>query len=398
MTNTITLKKRQGGAIAIIVGLSLVVLIGFIGLVLDLGHLYIAKTELQNAADACALGAVRELDQKTDALTRAIDAGRTVGNRNRVDFQTDLVSIQDGDITFSATWPFVPGASATTAKYVRCAPHESNPKSFAMWFMQMLGFGDQTVNASAVAALLPAQTFCGIPIGICTDQASKGSPLANWGLAPGQGVNGRLSAGMTGSFNWIDFTPPAGGSSELEGLLSGEGQCSTDVTNNVGQTGTKQSLQSAWNTRFGMYTGNFDSVANQPDYSSFAYFDPAWETATAPFYTNKYDDFALRQKAPQGNAYQGDASGLKLRGYSNDHSHWAHRRLVLAPVVRCQDWASAQAIPIRDWACVLMLHPISDTGQVTVEFRALASDPSSPCASTGLPGGQSGPLVSTLVQ
>ncbi|UUZ47585.1 pilus assembly protein [Massilia sp. B-10] len=47
--------RRQRGAIALLFGLTLVVLLAMHGLVLDLGHLYVLKSELQNGADAAAL-------------------------------------------------------------------------------------------------------------------------------------------------------------------------------------------------------------------------------------------------------------------------------------------------------------------------------------------------------
>ena len=50
-------RQAQRGAVAIIVGLTLAVLVGFAGLAIDGGRLYVNKTELQNAADACALAA-----------------------------------------------------------------------------------------------------------------------------------------------------------------------------------------------------------------------------------------------------------------------------------------------------------------------------------------------------
>ena len=50
-------RRDQRGAVAIIVGLTIAVLVGFAGLALDGGRLYVNKTELQNAADACALAA-----------------------------------------------------------------------------------------------------------------------------------------------------------------------------------------------------------------------------------------------------------------------------------------------------------------------------------------------------
>jgi len=48
-----------------------------------------------------------------------------------------------------------------------------------------------------------------------------------------------------------------------------------------------------------------------------------------------------------------------------------------------------------------MLHPISDPNQtVYMEFAGLASDPTSPCATSGVVGGSGsvGPLVPGLVQ
>ena len=73
---------NQRGAVAVLVALMLVVLIGAAGIVLDLGRLFVAKTELQNAADACALAAARELATPSTlaVLTLAENAGITVGN------------------------------------------------------------------------------------------------------------------------------------------------------------------------------------------------------------------------------------------------------------------------------------------------------------------------------
>ena len=47
--------RGQRGVVAIVVGLTMAVMLGFVGLAIDGGRLYLTKTELQNAADACAL-------------------------------------------------------------------------------------------------------------------------------------------------------------------------------------------------------------------------------------------------------------------------------------------------------------------------------------------------------
>lgn len=97
-----TLRKHQTGAVAIMVGLTIVVLVAFLGMTVDLGRLFITKTELSNAADACSLAAAAELNGATDSLDRAVSAGTTVGQRNKVGFQGRAVTIFPGDITFSA--------------------------------------------------------------------------------------------------------------------------------------------------------------------------------------------------------------------------------------------------------------------------------------------------------
>lgn len=81
---------KQNGAILIIVGLTLAVLLGLAGLVIDLGGLFVAKTEMQSAVDSCALAAAQELDGNADALIRAANAGRTSGNVNKVHYQKHL--------------------------------------------------------------------------------------------------------------------------------------------------------------------------------------------------------------------------------------------------------------------------------------------------------------------
>ena len=51
--------RRERGVVAILVGMTLFVLAGMLALVIDLGHLYLAKAGLQNAADAAALAGAK---------------------------------------------------------------------------------------------------------------------------------------------------------------------------------------------------------------------------------------------------------------------------------------------------------------------------------------------------
>lgn len=53
--------KDQNGFALVLLGLTIVVLLGFAALAVDIGYLYAARNELQNAADAAALAGAREL-------------------------------------------------------------------------------------------------------------------------------------------------------------------------------------------------------------------------------------------------------------------------------------------------------------------------------------------------
>ena len=55
--------QGQRGAVAIMLGLSIFVLFGFMALAIDLGRTYVVRTELQNAADAAALAGAKQLNQ-----------------------------------------------------------------------------------------------------------------------------------------------------------------------------------------------------------------------------------------------------------------------------------------------------------------------------------------------
>jgi hypothetical protein len=373
------------------------------GLVLDLGRLFIVKAELQGAADGCAISAARELDGRSDSLNRATNAGIQVGIRNLVDLQSMAVSVGPQDVTFSPTLTgaYVPAGltSPANAKYVKCRPAGVTAE---MWFMKVLGVSSKNVSAEAIARLAASQATCATPVGLCTAQTSKSTPLAGWGLEVGKWYNGIFApgSGVTGSFNWIDFTPPNGGANELKDLLAGSGSCNVPVSGMVGQSGYNSGLVDAWNTRFGIYKGSYDVEANRPDWTGFAYTASSW-----PAERNAYANFTSKRISLT--PYQGDGGSGMSTGPSKSvatsvqlGSYGADRRLALVPVVRCLDWLNSQTVEMRDWACVLLLNPIGTPSDIKLEFLGLTSDATSPCATAGIPGGLNtkGPLVPTLVQ
>lgn len=424
------LPKRQRGAVAVVVGIAIFVLVGMIGLALDLGQMFVNKTELQNAADACALAAARELDGTSDGFDRGDAVGRLVGRENLVGFQKTQVALDGDDITYSNQLDSgFSNKPPLDAKFAKC---EVERNDIRMWFMGVRGFDDQIVRAHAVATLAPSQTSCAIPIGMCME--SETAPT--FGLVKGQWYGGKFKqdpsdpsgATYTGSFDWIDFTVPGGfdpeddlcssgggggGANELRCLLSGPGQCQLPPVNTlVGQQGQIGSAAEAWNTRFGLYLGSPNITEelskSPPDFTGTAYtkvgIGAASET-TWPNEANAYSDYQVEKMA--NSPYDLALNPANIKGDNSYTSasttqlatYGSQRRVALAPIVDCTMLAGTnpQYVQIKGYACVLMLSPIKAPTDVVMEYLGAPSDSGSPCSSFGLAGG-TGPLVPVLVQ
>jgi hypothetical protein len=321
------------------------------------------------------------------------------------------VQIAAGDVKFSTT--YAPssaylsraGGASAASKFAMCTAHQTG---ITPWFLGLLGVGSSAVTSSAIATLRPAQINCAIPLGMCKLPGASSDPFA--GLTVGQWVTSKLSESATGSFDWIDFTPPGGGASELANLMKGTGACSVPPPpTQIGEQGNKTSLSAAWNTRFGLYKGSESVATAAPDATGYGYTPTNWPSKSNAFNgtSGSTPNFTA---ARAGNMAYDAGAGVSLPGGTSGITSAQHkasgadRRLVTAPIVDCAAWAGgagSQQVPVLGYACVLMLHPMGkDDDEVWLEYRGKASDPSSPCATSGSVGavGGIGPLVPALVQ
>lgn len=153
-------RSRQHGAVAIIVAISLVVLIGILGLVLDLGRLYVAKTDLQNAADAAALSGAKQLDGTSEGICcdpdSAVGMAMQTASLNSFYSNTgkDAVTISEDDIEFSHTkdGPWVGHLSAMDEPenkfFIRVNTASGN---LSTWFIHVIPGTASTTSTMAVA-------------------------------------------------------------------------------------------------------------------------------------------------------------------------------------------------------------------------------------------------------
>ncbi|RQS69538.1 pilus assembly protein TadG [Burkholderia sp. Bp8963] len=411
---------RQRGVVAVIVAVTLAVLIGCVGLALDLGKLYVARSELQNSADACALAAARDLTGAISDLSISEAAGITAGHLNYAMFQGSPVQYQtDSNVTYSdsLTNPFMPKSSVTsptTIKYVKCTTSLTNIPN---WFMQVLNVlpgmnvANASVGATAVATVGAAQTVCAIPVFIC--QQSPGYTPGNWITALGG-----ATSWSGGNFGWAALDG-SNSNSEITNELTGNYCNLPSGSSQIGSPGNMSASADAWNTRFGIYGHGFKAPTagtpnNTPDFTGYTYnaatgFSQTSNIDSAP---DAYAHFVSDRQHYQ--VYQGDTTtGINTGGTgltsSSYQSYGADRRIALAPEVDCSALAvnGTHKTNVLKWDCVLMLDPVQansggGSGSISahVEYLGSSSTPGNPCATEGVPGDGSsvGPKVSVLIQ
>jgi Flp pilus assembly protein TadG len=397
-------RRHEAGAVIVTVALLLFLLLGFMGLALDLGHLFIVRTELQTSMDACALAAAQELNGQPDALTRATNAGIAAGNVNRVDLQSATWSgkgqVTAADITFRDQ-DHNAGATSATARYVRCN-HVQHDTTTNLVHMAGLLVGSPAfaakmdVAALAEATTTPAQSTCPMPLAL---KPKTGGTGPNFGFVKGEWV--ALLSKTSASAGQIGWANLDGSTSASETEVELKGYCGTKVGSKLGTPGVQGTIADTWNARFGIYKNNSGPAVASPDFTGFVYTkDGTWTPGS-----NAYGDFVTKRQAFANCASSvgacETATGLRLNqfttvatgGANGDlKKYGSNRRLVVVPVVD-------GGYNVIDFACMLMLQPIpSPFDDVQLEFLGNAADAASPCTANGLPGGLAGPLVPVLVR
>ena len=416
-------RRDQRGAMIITAALLLLFLLGFMGIALDFGHLFVVRTELQTAVDSCALAAARELDKQGSAITRARSAGQTAGNANGVNMQSATWSGQGQIVATEITFRDAAYASTTdptVAVYAQCVHSQPNIK---MWLMQAMGaFSGDTVGnpsirsvaASAVATRASAQSTCPIPVAM---KPKGGGTAPNYGFVVGEWVQliQAQNAAAGGQIGWANLDG-SNNASETESELNNH--CGTKVGDTLGTPGVQTSVADVWNQRFGIYKNTGDPSVGRPDYTGYAYTALNWPAqfnaydgpapgspATAQNFVTKRAAFA--SCADTGTKVNGANScesitGLSLNSFqklanpgnvAGGHMQYGlDRRFVTVPVI---DGGNH----VVDYACMLMLQPLSiPMTDSWLEFRGNAGAASSPCTTSGLAGGAAGPLVPVLVR
>ncbi len=158
-------RQRRGksrGITLVIVAFSMMLMLGIAGMAVDLGYLYCARSEAQQAADAAALAAANDFAQsgytsglitKSQVETLAAADAARVGNQNKIVGQNPEIN-PDG---FSSTCPTPAGSdgcfdmSTTNDPQVTVVVQRTKERGDPMQLFFMNAFGIRTADVTATA-------------------------------------------------------------------------------------------------------------------------------------------------------------------------------------------------------------------------------------------------------
>ncbi|HEU4765789.1 MAG TPA: pilus assembly protein TadG-related protein [Pyrinomonadaceae bacterium] len=258
-------RKREKGSVLATSAIGMLAILLAVGLGIDISRFYLAKNELQNAADAAALAAVSALNTSALGITKAAD--RAVASMNKYDFNNTGVSFPRTNVTFANNLegPYMSETAATSSpaniRFVKViTPESAVPVSFAI---SVLG-SSKNLTASATAGFsVPLNEFCNfLPVSVI----DYGTPIM-----PGNTYTFRASSGTSvtpGNYQ-ILAVAGEGGKDVRIGLGAGVDKCAAPGETYAVDTKpgvTAGAVRQGLNTRFDDYqTSQLDPALMPPD-------------------------------------------------------------------------------------------------------------------------------------
>lgn len=277
--------SSQRGSILAVSAIGMVAILLAVGLAVDISHLYLVGTELQNAADAAALAGASALNSGSSGITMAVD--RAVATMNKYEFNGTGVTINREDVSFAVNLSEFDGggtgkseaAAAASPQNIRFVQVTVPPKSVSIFFATVALAGNTIdLTRRAVAGQSVAINFiCNIaPFSVVQDDVT-GAPLNPDPGCPNQTVftqgctyTFRLSSGSgvsAGNYLILALGGDRGGADLRRRLGIGDDNCHTLCETASTEPGvTAGPVRQGLNTRFDIYEGaGLDPTNFPPD-------------------------------------------------------------------------------------------------------------------------------------
>jgi Flp pilus assembly protein TadG len=178
--------KSRKGYVMLATAISVFVIIGMLGLAVDLGRLFIIKSEAQAFADSAAILAATKLDGKNTGLTAATNA--VTGSVNRFNFNTQTIPSNRMTVEFatSKVGPWLAPASIGNAKGYGFVRVTVQPQLSMSFIQSVKAPTTSTVTGQAIGAQI-AETFpSGGYMPFTPFALNPVDPSGNFGMSPGQ--------------------------------------------------------------------------------------------------------------------------------------------------------------------------------------------------------------------
>ncbi|MEZ2388304.1 pilus assembly protein TadG-related protein [bacterium RCC_150] len=193
-------EEGERGAVAILVALLLVALLGFAALAIDVGMLYSEKAQVQNGADAAALAVAQKCASNTSdpdcSTTSALAA--SIANKNAIDGLNNIKSIS---LDLSNRKVTVTGGAKQSG---------GQANAVSLFFARVLGFNTADVVASSSVqwgSALAGRTAFPLAYSICQVKGYIGGALQllqDHGTGANPSCNyGPSGAAVDGGYGWI---------------------------------------------------------------------------------------------------------------------------------------------------------------------------------------------------
>jgi Flp pilus assembly protein TadG len=409
-------RNSQQGAVAVLVTIAMAALILLAGLALDMGHVFLNKTRLQNTVDAAALAAAKTLDDTGNTALATAEALQAFGNNASATGNNELSQAYasgNGDIQvtveYSATLPpFTPGAANGPFVRVRAT-------GFVMpaWLVQVGGIFEKAVGATAVAGprtLTAGSTVCNIaPMMVCGDAGA--GPMWGYTLNSPQILKKSTAGGQStvgpGNFQLIQLGG-SGANVVRQNMAGSYNACIEGGSTIQTQPGNEAGpVAQGLNTRFGEYNGpmNGTQATYPPDVIVTGQNPPLQAVENASQGYDVYQGGTPITAENIGQIYDYDEYNAELRDPANyDYQPLNEggtgafeRRILAVPVGNCTGTTNgAGSVPLLGFACFFLLQPAEQQGNNTFVYGQFIQG----CAANGTPGPSpaagSGPAIIQL--
>lgn len=355
-------ERRRGerGSVTVMTAVLLVGLVLVIGLSIDVSRIYMVRSGLQNAADAAALAAARELNSGTGGLTKAESAANAASLQankygfNRTGLNAPAVTISRVEFAANLAGPWyigaanVPGGVETVIRFVRVTTVAASVSVlFAVKALGNSHVEQRTAVAGMSVGLNTVCNFFPIAVALTNPNPANGTQMT-FLYTDGTGNSVTVT-----NLHYVVLNVPdisGNGQPETANLSGGVTKSSASIGTSIGlnqsnsanATNGPRSIADGSNTRFDTYQNGYANALNATTY---------------PPDTNVYDNNGSPLTGPQY------LNRSPLTTPPNHPPGQDGRRVLVMPIIPPNTYTgSPPSVPITRFGAFLLRRSVDRTG------------------------------------